>query len=218
MVRQVLIILAVVVAFGILVPIYKGLGFLDARIIAAYSLLAPLFVAPASSEISNDAPRSAIVTRIAIITAWGWGITILILATAVVTLNLMSRRPGFILPPASFLTSILVFSLAAAVAISMLGATLATRFQASQVKTILRSGFLIILLALLFGSRVLPENLTTELFFRFSSRRALTRLAWQASAVAGAFAVILLLTLLKTRPAGPFAKIPMAENPDQGGR
>ncbi len=52
MARQAVVILLVVIAFGILVPIYKGFGFLDPRIIAAYSFLALLFIAPASAELA----------------------------------------------------------------------------------------------------------------------------------------------------------------------
>jgi len=226
MARQALIVLAVVIAFGILVPIYKGFGFLDPRIIAAYACLALLFVAPGSAELAatqgKDAPASAMLARIAIIVTWGWGITVLILATAIVTLNVMSRRGGFLTPPLDFIAAVLVFSLSAAIAIALLGAELARRFSAAQVKNILRVGFLIILLALVFASRVLPDDVTFAIFSRFNTRRALTRLAWEGSAVGAAIAALLLLVLFKTRPrllraTGPFAKIPMAENPHEGG-
>jgi hypothetical protein len=228
MFKQALVILAVVIAFGILEPLYKGIGFLDARIIAAYACLAVLFVAPASAELASagkNAPASTLLARIAIIVAWGWGITVLILATAIVTLNVMAPRGGFAAPPTRFLTGVLIFSLIASVAIALLGAVLARRFSAAQIKNMLRAGFLLILLVILFGSRVLPESLTIELSDRFATRTALTHLAWQGSAVFGALAAVLLIALVMTsaRPpfastASPSAKIPMAENPDQGGR
>jgi len=228
MFKQALVILAVVIAFGILVPLYKGFGFLDARIIAAYACLALLFVAPASAELASggkNAPASAILARIGIIVAWGWGITVLILATAIVTLNVTARRGGFAAPPTRFLSAVLVFSLTASVAIGMLGATLARRFSAVQIKNILRGGFLLILLALLFGSRVLPEGMTIGLSDRFATRTALTHLAWQGSMVFAVLAAVLLIVLVMTSAraplasaASPSAKIPMAENPDQGGR
>jgi hypothetical protein len=222
MARQALVILAVVIAFGILVPIYKGFGFLDPRIIAAYAFLAPLFVAPASAELAaTQGIPAAILGRIAIIVAWGWGITVLILTTAIVTLNVIARRGGFLTPPVGFIASVVVFSLTASIAIAMLGAVLARRFSAAQVKNILRAGFLIVLLGLVFAPRVLPDSVTLAIFDRFSTRRALTHLAWEASAVFAAIAVLLLLPLLKTRRAatgaGPFAKIPKTQNPDEGG-
>jgi hypothetical protein len=216
MARQALVILLVVIAFGILVPIYKGFAFLDPRIILAYACLSLLFVAPASAELA--ATNSAgLLGRIAIIIAWGWGVTVLILATALVTLNVMTRGGGFIAPPLLFLAAILVFSLSSSIAVAMLGAILARRFSAAQVKTILRTAFLIILLGLAFGSRFLPENVTLAIGDRFNTRRALTHLAWESSAVCGAIAALLLLVQWKTRPEGPFAKIPMAENPNEGG-
>jgi hypothetical protein len=217
MARQALVVLIVVIAFGILVPVYKGFTFLDPRIIAAYACLALLFVAPASSELSA-AQGSALLGRIAIIVAWGWGITILILGTAVVTLNVMNRRGGFIAPPAGFISAALTFSLSASIAIAMLGAVLARRFSPAGAKNILRTAFLVILLTLAFGARFLPESVTFAIFDRFNTRRALTHLAWQAAAVSAIIATLLLLVLLKSRPEGSFAKIPMAENLDQGGR
>ncbi len=206
----------VVIAFGILVPVYKGFTFLDPRIIAAYACLALLFVAPASAELAA-ATSGALLARIGIIVAWGWGVTVLILGTAIVTLNVIDRRGGFIAPQAGFMTAVLTFSLSASIAVAMLGAVLARRFSAAGVKNILRTAFLVILLTLVFGSRFLPENVTLTIFDRFNTRRALTHLAWESAAVSAVIAALLLLVLAKTRPEGPFAKIPMAENLDQGG-
>jgi hypothetical protein len=217
MARQALVILMVVIAFGILVPLYKGFGFLDPRILLAYSCLALLFVAPASAELAA-ANSGGLLGKIAIIIAWGWGVTVLILATALVTLNVMTRRGGFIAPPLQFLAAILVFSLSSSIAVAMSGAVLARRFSAAQVKNILRTAFLVILLGLAFGSRFLPDDVTLAIFVRFNTRRALTHLAWESSAVCAVFAALLLLVQLKTRPEGPFAKIPKTENPDEGGR
>ncbi len=221
MARQALIILAVVIAFGVLLPIYKGFGFLDARILAAYALLALLFVAPASAELGTNeaqAPVSALLGNMAIIVAWGWGITVLILGTAIVTLNVVARRGGFLSPPVTFLAAILTFGLAASIAVAMLGAALARRFSAAQVKTILRALFLLVLLAAVFGPRVLPEPVTLAILDRMSTRSALTHLAWEASCISLVVAVLVLLTILKNRPAEPFANIRMAENPPEGGR
>jgi hypothetical protein len=215
MARQALVVLTVVIVFGILVPIYKGFAFLDSRIIAAYACLALLFVAPASAELG--AAPGKILGKIAIIVAWGWGITVLILGAALVTLNLVNHRGGFAVPPLEFLAAVLTFSLSASIAIAMLGAVLARRFSAAGVKNILRTAFLILLLTLAFGSRVLPESVTLAIFDRFNTRRALTHLAWEAAVAFIVMAAAFSLALLKARPEGPFAKIPMAENPDEGG-
>jgi len=222
MVRQALVILVVVAAFGVLVPLYKGFGFLDPRIVAAYACLALLFVAPASAELAaaqgTSAPRTAMLGRIALIVAWGWGMTVLILGTAIVTLNLMAPGGrGILAPPLGFSAAVLTFSLSASIAIAILGAVLARRFSASGVKNILRTGFLAILVALIFGSRVLPERVQLQIFDQFSTRRALTHLAWESSMVCALAAVVLLVLLFKNRDGRSFAKIPIAENHEQGG-
>jgi hypothetical protein len=201
MARQAVVILLVVIAFGILVPFIKGLGMLDSRIIALYACLGLLFVAPASVEWAagpgKAAPVRDIITRIAIIVGWGWGMTLVILGTAIVTMNLVGRRGGFAAPPFRFLAAVLTFSLTASIAVALLGAVLARRFSASQVKSILRGGFLVILIALVVLPRVLPEPVTLAVFERFSTRRALTQLAWEASAISAMIAALLLLVIMR---------------------
>ncbi len=204
MARQTLVILIAVIAFGVLVPLYKGFAFLDPRILAAYACLALLFVAPASAELAaahgrSGAPEPSILGKIALIVAWGWGITVVILITAIVTLNLIARGGGFLAPPWGFLVAVLTFSLIASLTIAILGAILTRRFSAAGVKNILRSAFLAILLALVFGSRVLPERMQLEILDHFNTRRALTRLAWDSSIVCAVIAALLLIPLL--RPA-----------------
>ncbi len=214
MARQAVVVLIVVITFGILVPLYKGFGFLDPRIIAAYACLALLFVAPASAELAS----SSSIRRIALIVAWGWGVMLLILATAIVTVNVVNGRGGFLAPPAQFLAAVLTFSLSASTTIALLGAILARRFRPATVKNILRAAFFAVLLALAFGSRVLPERVMFSILDPFNTRRSLTHLAWQASVVFAAIAVLLLLVMLRSRNGPSFAKIRMAENPDEGGR
>jgi hypothetical protein len=204
MVRQAVVILIVVAAFGILFPLYKGFGFLDSRILAAYACLALLFVAPASAELAathgKSAAPAAVVRRIAVIIAWGWGITVVILATGIVTLNLMSRGGGLLAPPWGFLAAILTFSLSASAAIAMLGAVLARWFSAAAVKNILRIGFLAILLAIVFSSRLFPERVQLEIADHFNTRSALTRLAWHSSIASVVVAALLLISFLMKAP------------------
>jgi hypothetical protein len=212
--KQAVVILIVVAAFGVLVPLYKGFGFLDSRIIAAYACLALLFVAPASAELvgahGKSAPSTAILARIGLIVAWGWGMSLVILATAIVTLNLLAGGGrGWLVPPADYLSAILTFSLSASIAIAILGAVLASRFSATGVKNILRTGFLAILLLMIFGSRLLPESAQLQVLDHFNTRRAITSLAWESSVVCAVVAALLLVVL--------FAKIPKTENPAEGG-
>jgi hypothetical protein len=198
--RQILVILIVVVTFGILVPWYKGFTFLDARILSAYSCLALLFVAPASAQLSavqqQESSPARVLGRIGIIVGYGWALTVLIFVTALVTLNLSYRRETLITPPWGLCAALLVFSLAGAAAVAILGAVLARRFSARGAKSILRVLFLLVLLVLVSSSRILPESWQIVLSDH-ATRPAITRLAWQGSAIAVVIAGLLFAPLLK---------------------
>jgi len=202
--RQALTILIVVVTFGILVPWYKGFAFLDPRIIAAYACLALLFVAPASAELaaqpSPETSPGAMLGRIGIVVAYGWAVTVVILISALVTLNLTNWRGVLITPPWFLCAALLVFSLTGSAAVATASAVLARHFTAAGVKSILRGVFLLVLLVLVFSSRLLPESWQIALM-DYTTRRAIARLAWEASGVAVGVTGLLLIPLLK-KPSG----------------
>ncbi len=203
--RQAVVLILIVVAFGVLVPWYKGFAILDPRMIVAYACLAVLFVAPASAESAaacqqDEAPAS-VLRRIAVVVAYGWGVTLLILLTAFVTLNLTNWRGAAITPPVLLCSAALTFSLAASSMVAALGAVLARRFTASSVKTILRLAFLVVLLAFAFSARFLPDEWQIVLS-EHTTRRAITRLAWEGSAICAIVAALLLIPLLRKPAAG----------------
>ncbi len=203
MVRQALVILMVVVAFGILVPWYKGLAFLQPWTIVAYACLALLFVAPAAAEFWAVNPRpaspGAILGRIAAVVSFGWGIAFVILATAIVTLNVSNSSGKFVIPQQQLCLAALLFSLTASIAVAVSGALLARRLSATGVKNIIRFAFLLLLLGLAFGTRFLPERLQI-LLSDYSTRRAITSLAWKGSAICAIGAALLLIPLLRKSP------------------
>ena len=193
MARQALILLVVVLIFGVLVPWYKGVTILQPMVIMAYALMALLFVAPAASEFWPAIPRpasgSVVLGRIAAIVGYGWGIAVVMLTTALVTLNLVNRSERVLIPPRAFLTAALLFSLTASAAVAVLCALLANRLSAATAKAIVRAVFLLVLFGLAFGSRVLPESWQIVLADH-TTRRAITRLAWQGSAICAVIAAI----------------------------
>jgi hypothetical protein len=196
MAKQALIILVTVIAFGILVPWYKGFTFLDPRMIAAYGCLALLFVAPASAE-SSDTGLSRIVT----VVAFGWGITVATMLTGLATLT-VAYGHGTV-PPAPFevIAAVLVCSLTASTAVAAFSAILARRFSTSTGKAVMRLLFLLVLLAFAFSSR-LPER--WQIFLTdHTTRRAITRLAWEGAAVCAVLAVALLIPLRKRPSKAP---------------
>lgn len=197
--RQALVVLIVVVTFGILVPWYRGFTLLDPRILAAYACLALLFVAPATAELSGDLQakmsNSAILARIGLIVAYGWAVTVVILATALVTLNLTNRRGILITPPWALCTALLAFSLAGSTTVATASATLARYVSAAGAKSVLRGLFLLVLMVLAFSSRLLPESWQIVLS-DYTGRRAMTRLAWEASGVAVVLTGLLMIPLI----------------------
>jgi hypothetical protein len=199
MARQALIVLFTVLAFGILVPWYKGFTFLDPRMIAAYGCLAILFVAPASAESFAASPKgatpAAILARLMVLIAFGWGITVLVLLTALATLNLVYWHGALITPPFELFAAVLVCSLAACAAVAALSAVLASTFSAAVVKAILRIAFLLVLLAFVFSSR-LPDEWQIALM-EHTTRRAITRLAWEGSGICAVVAAVLMILLFK---------------------
>ena len=194
-----------VVTFGILVPWYRGFALLDPRILAAYASLALLFVAPATAEISADQQSkmsaAALLARIGLIVAYGWAVTVVILATALVTLNLTNRTGALITPPWALCTALLAFSLAGSTAIATASAALARYVSAAGAKSILRALFLLVLMVLVFSSRLLPESWQIVLS-DYTGRRAMTGLAWQASAVAVVITGLVLIPVLGNRRPG----------------
>lgn len=200
MARQALVILLVVVTFGMLVPLYKGFALLDPRIISAYACLALLFVAPASAELAAkqppETPPALLLSRIGMVVLYGWALTVLILVAALVTLNLLNWRGVLIVPPWALSTALLVFSLTGSIAVATASALLARHFSAAGVKSILRGLFLLVLLALVFSSRVLPESWQFVISDHMT-RRAITRLAWEGAGVALVIAGVLVVALLR---------------------
>jgi hypothetical protein len=200
MLRQMLVLLAVVFTFGIVVPWYKGFVFLQPWFIAAYASMALLFVAPAAAEFWAAIPfppsSGAVLTKLFAIVGYGWGVVVVMLVTAVVTLNLAYWGGRVLIPPTSLLASALVFSLTASTAVAAICAILARRFSAGTVKALLRAFFLVVLLILAFGSRFLPEAWQIALSDH-STRRAITRMGWEASAICAVGGAALLVFLLR---------------------
>jgi hypothetical protein len=92
---------------------------------------------------------------------------------------------------------VLTCSLAASAAVGTLSAVLARNLSAGMVKTILRFSFLAVLLAFAFSAR-LPDEWQIWLA-EHTTRRAITHLAWEGSAVCTLVAALLLIPLLKKR-------------------
>jgi hypothetical protein len=189
-VKHAVLILAVVVMFGILVPLMRGYDFLSPVMVTAYACLALLFVAPASAEAFSNQSRPEtpvdVVRKLASVVLYGWGIAVVILVTGIVTIN-VAKWTGQLLTPGKWLAfSALLFSLTASVAAASLAAFLGRRMSPRMVKGLFRAGFLLLLMVVFFGH--LAEYRTAS---------EVTGLCLEASAILTAIAVALLFPVLR---------------------
>jgi hypothetical protein len=207
MMRQALVLLIVVLTFGILVPWYQGVAFLQPWTIAVYGCMSLLFVAPAAagfwSANPGPMPVRTLLARLALLVGYGWGVAVLTLIAAVLTLNLVVRRGWFLPQSQALFAAVLVFSLTASSAMAVLSALLARRFSAVTAKGVLRALFLGTLMLIAFGSRLFPESWLIVIGDH-TTRRAVTQLAWEGSLIALVAAALLfagLLDMLQKHPA-----------------
>jgi hypothetical protein len=205
MMRQALVLLVVVVSFGIVVPWYQGVAFLQPWVVGCYGCMSLLFVAPAAAGLWAAIPDNlsplALLGRLAALAGYAWGVAVLTLAAAVVTLDLISGRWP-LAPTRILLAAVLVFSLAASLATAALSALLARCFSAGAATTILRGLFLGALLVFVMAPRVFPESWLIVIG-DYTTRSAVTRVAWKGSVIAAVVAVILFWVLLSMRSKDP---------------
>lgn len=178
--RQLVLILAIAGAFGVLVPYFKGPGFLDRRLIIAYACLAAVIAGPSAADAiaaEDGGVRLGKVVRVWLI-SWAFGLCLL--ALALVTVNLTSRHRSLLAPRTGFLAAAECLSLTTSAAAAFLGAMLTSRLSAPSAKAAFRTVFLVLIAAFFLADRYLTISLTTA---------ALTRLLYIVSAVFGGAAL-----------------------------
>jgi ABC-2 type transport system permease protein len=186
MMKQFVLVLAVLVIFGVLLPWYKGFDFLDPVMIVAYCSLGLLFVAPASAEAFGPAQpltnSSDAVRRMGAVLAYGWGVSVLILFTGIATVNVTHWHGSILSPPAALLTASLLFSFTACVTVIGLCAILSRKLSPASVKGMIRAVFLVVLVAIAFGRRFLGTEAQSSIDARMTTE-GITQFAFIASAI-----------------------------------
>lgn len=132
------------------------------------------------------------------ILAYGWGSTVLMLLSGIVTVNLTHWYGRTLLPSAALLASALLLTLVATLVVISGTALLARRIGAHAAKSLLRFTFLALLLAGGFGFRYLPPE------WRMTIDRQLTTagLTHFSLWACGAFAITALILVPRLlRPA-----------------
>ncbi len=193
---QIIVLLGAIALFGLLLPWYKGIDFLDARIIFAYACLSAVMAAPASASAFSD-PESRSLERIALIAAFGFGFAMVSLVTALLTVNLAHWHGHALLPRTTFLAACVFLSASAALAVTATSALLSRYISSRNIKAAFRFLFLLLIAALVFADRRTPQFLETAM-----TTSGLTRIAVETAIVLTIVAVVLLV-LVRLRPSSP---------------
>ncbi len=205
MAKQALLILGIVAVFGICLPWYKGLDFLDPVIITAYALLAVFFVAPASAEAfagQHPTPRAEILRRSGTLLAYGWGIALLVLAAGLASVNFKMWHGHPLMPESPFLVAVLLLGLTLSAVVIATSAFMARRMTAKAIKGILRLTFLVILIAVGFGNRLLPDQTRYRIGDELTTD-GIEHMAFFSSAVLAIVAALMFFWLVrKAQPTG----------------
>src|SRR5579863_8662049 len=119
MVRQAILLFVTVILFGVLVPLLKGFAFLDPLMILCYACLGVLYVAPASAEAfgtPDDRLKGPVFRKMLSLLVYGWGLSFLLLAAGIVTVNVTNWHGKFIGPRSSLIVAALLLSASASAA------------------------------------------------------------------------------------------------------
>jgi hypothetical protein len=142
LVRNSIIYVLLILAFGIAVPASKGLGFFDPTLLAAYACLGTIFAGPAAAQKFVERPVSfrQAIRWIVRAVLFGELIAVAILASGVATVYYTSRG-GFFPPDLVTLGYSLWLGLAACLALASLAAWIAVEFSAVAARMALRVVF-----------------------------------------------------------------------------
>jgi hypothetical protein len=156
--RLVLFHVVLIAVFGVLLPLRKGLGFLDPVMISAYACMGILFAPPAAAAAFSKArPQTMkqLFAHTAKAVAYGEGMTLVMLIAGFETVSATHGR--VLVPQLDTLLGALLLGLCGSAALALFGGWLALRFSPSVARTVLRLIFLLLLVAFLFRSARLPE-------------------------------------------------------------
>ena len=156
-VRNALLYVVILVAFGVIVPWRKGLDFFDPVLLCAYASMSIIFAAPAAVQAFDTRPESMTQALRRILVAAGFGelIALVMLFFGCLTVWLTHARLliGLDLETLGYG---LLFGLAASVALAALAGWVAVQFSSSIARAVVRLVFLGLLVAFFLKARWLP--------------------------------------------------------------
>lgn len=157
--------------FGTLLPLWKGIDFLDPILIVVSANLSLLFVTPLVASSDQAAP---VRSRMGAAVVYAFSLAVLIVVNAIATVNLTQWMGRMVMPRLSLLTGALALNAGAAAFLAVLTAVLLKSMAPERVRRTMRTLFLVVLLAYVFTLRLAPaavrdlldENMTTEALAR----------------------------------------------------
>ena len=156
--RVFLLHLALIAIFGVLLPLRKGISFLDPVMISAYACLGMLFAAPAAAvAFSKGRPQTMqeAFWRTAKAVGYGEGLALVIFVAGVATVSISGRRLS--LPELDVLAGAGLMGLFGSIALALLAGWMTLRFSAGAARYGMRAIFLGLLLLFLFQAQRLPD-------------------------------------------------------------
>jgi hypothetical protein len=147
---------ALAALFGIFLPWWKGLDFLDPVILGAYACLSVVFAGPAAAQAFAEPPGTLkeALKRIAKAVLYGELIALALLGCGLLTVYL--TRPVFLTPDLIELAKSAALGLTASFALASMAAWCALRFSVSAARGLLRVVFLALLVLFYLRSGWLP--------------------------------------------------------------
>ena len=152
--------LLVWIAFGVLVPLRKGLDFFDPVILGAYASLGAVFAAPVAAYAQEVPSLGRAQARILACALYGELMALSMTGGGIASVYLSHRNGAFFPPELISLGEAVGFGAALALCLTTLSVWIALRFSAGAAKAALRLIFLGLLVLFLFRGRRLFDYLT----------------------------------------------------------
>jgi hypothetical protein len=158
--RSILPHLALLLAFGFMIPKIKGLDFLESQVLGAYACLAIIFAPPATAQAFPAGARTSFQqakARILISVVYGEIVSITLLAASIATVYLTQRGSFVPEPDWESLARSAMFGLGASAMLASLAALITVRFSRGIAMICLRLAFFGLLILFYFRGRWLPD-------------------------------------------------------------
>jgi hypothetical protein len=194
--RPLFINLAVVLAFGVLIPVVKRFTTFHPVVVFAFSFIPLLYAIPGASDlVSRSTPhRPAIICgRLTGCALYAWIILAAIYGLTILTVNAM-HSGDFVHPAWPVLGCAALLGFFIALGSSAATAVLSVLFSPAAARNSMRLFLLVVLVALLLSPRWLPSSWNAAIARQYTER-GLTRAAYAASAVLGLASAGLMIAL-----------------------